>query len=86
MDKYTRAAAELIALLGGVDNITAMTCCITRLRVTLTDRQVVDDTGLREHPAVLGRLDAAGDAVHLIVGPAAAAPLTRACTDLLTSQ
>ncbi|WP_253863407.1 PTS transporter subunit EIIB [Prauserella halophila] len=82
MDKYTRTAAYLVALLGDAENVVAVTYCVTRLRITLADRQAVDDSGLQQHPAVLGRLDG-DDALHLIVGPAAAAPLARACTDLL---
>ncbi len=81
-DKYTRTAAELLALLGGACNLRAVTHCITRLRLTLVDRHAIDDTELRDHPAVLGRRDTA-EGCHLIVGPAAAVPLARACTDLL---
>ena len=83
VDKYTRTAADLVALLGDTENVVAVTCCTTRLRITLADRQAVDDSGLQQHPAVLGRLDGDDDTLHLIVGPAAAAPLAHACTDLL---
>lgn len=81
-DAYTRTAAELLALLGGASNLQAVAHCITRLRLTLAERHHVDDTSLRDHPAVLGRRNTA-EGCHLIVGPAAAAPLARACTNLL---
>lgn len=77
MDKYVSTAAELLALLGGTENVTAVQHCVTRLRVSLADRQAVDDTALRNHPAVLGRLHS-DEGIHLIVGPAAAAPLAHA--------
>lgn len=85
MDKYASTAAELVHLLGGAKNVTAVQNCVTRLRLSLTDRHAVDDTGLRSHPAVLGRLPA-DDGLHLLVGPAAAAPLGRACHDLAVTE
>ncbi|GAB3549302.1 phosphotransferase system IIB component [Actinopolyspora lacussalsi] len=82
-DPYTRTANELLTLLGGAENIITMTHCVTRLRITLADHQAVDGTALRDHPAVLGRLDD-GETLHLLVGPAAVEPLTLACVTLLT--
>lgn len=77
MDKYVCAAAELLPLLGGRENVTAVQHCVTRLRLALADRDAVDEIGLRSHPAVLGRVDS-DQGIHLIVGPAAAAPLAHA--------
>ncbi|MFE2426977.1 PTS glucose/sucrose transporter subunit IIB [Streptomyces sp. NPDC059373] len=84
MDKYMRTAAVLRDLLGGTDNIASLTHCVTRLRLTLTDRARVDDTALRDHPAVLGILER--DTLQLVVGPAAVAPLAAALAQLLTAQ
>ena len=78
MDKYDRTAAEFRDLLGGAANITTLTHCVTRLRVTFADRTRVDDTGLRNHPAVLGLLER--DTFQVLVGPAAVAPLAEALT------
>jgi glucose-like phosphotransferase system IIB component len=81
MDKYTRTAAALRDLLGGPDNIVSLAHCVTRLRLTLADRTRVDDTTLRDHPAVLGVLDR--DTFQIVVGPAAVTPLAAALAQLL---
>jgi phosphotransferase system IIB component len=83
VDKYASTAHELITLLGGASNVRAVQHCVTRLRLKLADHDVVDDLGLRDHPAVLGRLRS-DEGLHLIVGPAAAAPLAEACHELAT--
>lgn len=80
-DKYQATAAVLRDLLGGSDNITALEHCVTRLRLSLTDRSRVNDTALRDHPAVLGLLER--DTFQIIVGPAAVAPLAAALRHLL---
>lgn len=78
MDKYHLTATEFRDLLGGASNITALTHCVTRLRLTLADRTRVDDAGLRAHPAVLGLLER--DTFQVLVGPAAVASLAAALT------
>ncbi|MGK3106120.1 PTS glucose/sucrose transporter subunit IIB [Streptomyces sp. WAC05858] len=83
IDKYARTAAILRDLLGGTDNIASLTHCVTRLRLTLTDRTRVDDTALRDHPAVLGVLER--DTFQIVVGPAAVAPLSAALARLLAA-
>jgi PTS system sucrose-specific IIC component len=80
-DKYQATAAVLHDLLGGPGNIAALEHCVTRLRLTLTDRSRVNDTALRDHPAVLGVLER--DTFQIIVGPAAVAPLAAALRQLL---
>jgi PTS system sucrose-specific IIC component len=76
VDKYQVTAVALSNLLGGVDNIASLGHCVTRLRLTLNDRSRVQDTVLRDHPAVLGLLER--DTFQIIVGPAAVAPLATA--------
>ncbi|WP_046497749.1 PTS glucose/sucrose transporter subunit IIB [Streptomyces odonnellii] len=83
MDKYVRTAAVLRDLLGGTDNIVSLAHCVTRLRLTLTDRARVDDTALRDHPAVLGVLER--DTFQIVVGPAAVTPLAAALAQLLAA-
>lgn len=83
MDQYLRTAAVLRDLLGGTDNIASLTHCVTRLRLTLTDRARADDTALRDHPAVLGILER--DTFQIVVGPAAVTPLAAALAQLLTA-
>lgn len=83
VDKYVRTAAVLRDLLGGAGNISSLTHCVTRLRLTLTDRTHVDETALRGHPAVLEVLER--DTFQLVVGPAAVTPLASALTQLLAT-
>ncbi|WP_017975746.1 PTS transporter subunit EIIB [Actinopolyspora halophila] len=45
------ATTDLLPLLGGRDNVVAVTHCLTRLRLTLADHHAINDTGLR----VLGK-------------------------------
>jgi phosphotransferase system IIB component len=81
-DKYLATATFLCDLLGGPGNIAALEHCVTRLRLTLIDRFRVNDTALRDHPAVLGILER--DTFQIIVGPAAVAPLATALHQLLS--
>lgn len=80
-DKYLATATVLRDLLGGPGNIEALEHCVTRLRLTLTDRSRVNDTALRDHPAVLGILER--DTFQIVIGPAAVAPLATALRQLL---
>lgn len=60
--------SELICRgLGGADNITAVTCCATRLRCTLTETVLVDEELLKVNGA-LGVIYK-GNAVQVIYGP-----------------
>lgn len=80
-DRYQATAAVFRDLLGGAGNISALEHCVTRLRLSLTERSLVNDTALRDHPAVLGVLER--DTFQIIVGPAAVAPLAAALHQLL---
>ncbi|EHJ5455554.1 PTS cellobiose/arbutin/salicin transporter subunit IIBC [Escherichia coli] len=55
MDKnYAALARSVIAALGGVDNISAVTHCMTRLRFVIKDDQLIDSPTLKTIPGVLG--------------------------------
>lgn len=62
-------ASEILAGLGGADNIIDLEACITRLRVELEDNSLVDEARLKAAGA-FGVL-ISGDAVQVIVGPEA---------------
>lgn len=62
-------AEELLAGLGGADNIIDLEACITRLRVELEDNSLVDEARLKAAGA-FGVL-VAGDATQVILGPEA---------------
>lgn len=51
--KYEKAAAEIISVIGGAENVDAARHCQTRLRFVLRDQGKVDQKKLEENPAVL---------------------------------
>lgn len=79
--RVTQTARDLLALLGGPDNIAEVSYCFTKLRLTLLDRSAADDTGLLAHPAVLGLID--DTTFQVILGPATVEPVAHALDALL---
>ena len=51
---YAALARSVVTALGGVDNITAVTHCMTRLRFVIKDDSQVDSTTLKTLSGVLG--------------------------------
>ncbi|MFD5631901.1 PTS transporter subunit EIIC [Streptomyces sp. NPDC127072] len=68
-------AAALLPLLGGPANITSVAHCMTRLRVGLRDRTLVQEEPLRALPAVLGVV-ADEDTYQVVLGPGRVARVT----------
>ncbi|GIG25325.1 PTS transporter subunit EIIB [Cellulomonas denverensis] len=62
-------AAQILAALGGDDNIVDLEPCITRLRVEVNDPSQVDEAGLKAAGAIA--VVFGGDGVQVIVGPEA---------------
>lgn len=65
----TTKAEQIVAGLGGLDNIVEIEPCITRLRTEVRDSALVDDAALRyagAHGVVR-----AGGVVQVVVGPEA---------------
>lgn len=62
-------AEQILAALGGDDNIVDLEPCITRLRVEVEDPGLVSEAALKAAGAIAVVL--AGDAVQVIVGPEA---------------
>nr|BFD88780.1 PTS transporter subunit EIIC [Kitasatospora sp. Xyl93] len=74
-DEKNRAVAEaILPLVGGAANIHSVAHCMTRLRLGLTDRSLVDTDALRALPAVLGTVE--DDTYQIVLGPAAVAGVT----------
>ena len=51
---YAALARSVVTALGGVDNITAVTHCMTRLRFVIKDDSQVDSATLKTLTGVLG--------------------------------
>lgn len=62
-------AEQILAGLGGDDNILDLEPCITRLRVEVADPALVDESVLKAAGAIA--VVRSGDAVQVIVGPEA---------------
>ncbi|MFE9634258.1 PTS transporter subunit EIIC [Streptomyces sp. NPDC006463] len=73
-DKNRATAAAILPLVGGPDNITSIAHCMTRLRITLRDRSLVQDEALAALPAVLGVVE--DDTYQIVLGPGAVARVT----------
>lgn len=73
-NKNRATAAAILPLVGGAGNITSIAHCMTRLRLGLRDRALVQDERLKALPAVLGVVE---DATYQIVlGPGTVARVT----------
>lgn len=66
----------LIDLLGGKENITNLYNCMTRVRVSVKDRDKVDTAGIKALDEVSGIVD--GDEIQIILGPGKAEKIRRA--------
>lgn len=60
MNEYTQAAGDILAALGGRDNVRAATHCATRLRLVLNDESRVDQAALDALPLTKGTFSNAG--------------------------
>ncbi|GHG06377.1 hypothetical protein GCM10017783_18760 [Deinococcus piscis] len=60
MNEYTQAAGDILAALGGRDNVRAATHCATRLRLVLNDESRVDQAALDALPVTKGTFSNAG--------------------------
>ena len=54
MGKFLSDAKELLAAIGGKDNITAVSHCITRMRFVLTDPKIADIKRIESIKSVKG--------------------------------
>ncbi|MFF5448182.1 PTS transporter subunit EIIC [Streptomyces sp. NPDC012888] len=83
-DKNRATAAAILPLVGGPGNITSIAHCMTRLRIGLRDRALVQDEALKALPAVLGVVD--DDTYQIVLGPGAVARITPEFEALVTER
>lgn len=67
MDKNLKIAEEVLTAIGGKDNVTFVTHCITRLRFNLKDESIPNDEEIKKISGVIGVAKSAGQ-YHVIVG------------------
>lgn len=72
--QHRETAAQLLPLVGGADNVTSVAHCMTRLRLGLADRTLVQDEALKALPAVMGVVE--DDTYQIVLGPGVVARVT----------
>ncbi|MGW8971991.1 PTS transporter subunit EIIC [Streptomyces platensis] len=73
-DKNRAIAAALLPLVGGAGNLTSIAHCMTRLRLGIQDRSLVQDEALKALPAVMGVVE--DDTYQIVLGPGTVARVT----------
>ncbi|WP_030750287.1 PTS transporter subunit EIIC [Streptomyces griseus] len=73
-DKNRATAAALLPLVGGAGNVTSVAHCMTRLRLGLRDRSLVQDEALKALPSVMGVVE--DDTYQIVLGPGTVARVT----------
>ncbi|NDZ79057.1 PTS transporter subunit EIIC [Streptomyces sp. SID10853] len=73
-DKNRAVAAAILPLVGGAQNVTSAVHCMTRLRLGLADRSLVQEEALKALPAVMGVVD--DDTYQIVLGPGTVARVT----------
>ncbi|MGW2514437.1 PTS transporter subunit EIIC [Streptomyces scopuliridis] len=73
-DKNRATAEAILPLLGGAANIASIAHCMTRLRLGLHDRSLVQDEPLKALPAVLGVVE--DETYQIVLGPGTVARVT----------
>jgi PTS system sucrose-specific IIC component len=78
------AAARILSLVGGADNVTSTAHCMTRLRLGLADPSLVQEDELKALPEVLGVVN--DDTYQIILGPGKVARVTPEFAALVEEQ
>ncbi len=65
--KYETLAKQILELVGGKENISFFTHCVTRLRLTVKDKKLVDEEGLGKISGIYGTKWSNGQ-IQIIVG------------------
>ncbi|QIK07135.1 PTS transporter subunit EIIC [Streptomyces sp. ID38640] len=83
-DKNRATAAAILPLVGGAGNLTSITHCMTRLRLGIQDRSLVQDEALKALPAVMGVVE--DDTYQIVLGPGTVARVTPEFARLVTQS
>lgn len=67
MSKFEKDAKELLEAIGGSENISAVTHCVTRMRFVLEDPSIADIETIEKIPSVKGTFTQAGQ-FQVIIG------------------
>ncbi len=67
MSQYTQLASDILAAVGGRDNITNFVHCVTRLRFNLKDKALADEAAIKKMKGVFGT-NWSGEQFQVIIG------------------
>ncbi|KMO51119.1 hypothetical protein PY98_12505 [Lacticaseibacillus rhamnosus] len=67
MSDPAKIATQIMAAVGGIQNVKSLTHCATRLRFTLRDKQQFNQAQLEKMPEVLSTV-VAGDESQVVIG------------------
>lgn len=67
MMNHKQTAKQIVEMIGGEDNVTLYTHCVTRLRFVLKDKSLVDQAGIKALDGVLGVVDRGGQ-FQIVIG------------------
>lgn len=82
MTDYQKKAEALIGCLGGPDNITTLTNCMTRVRATVRSEASVNESDLRALNDVMGIVHDRDNTYEIVVGPGKSTKYVDACHSL----
>lgn len=82
MSKSLQIAKELLAAVGGKDNVTSNDICMTRLRILTEDPSLVDEEQLTSTSGVLGIVQRGSKGIEVVFGPGKVEGVHQALTDL----
>ena len=82
MKEYGGLAEAIIRCVGGAENILHVTNCMTRVRLEVSDQNLVDKEKIKAQKGVLGLLIDAQ--VQVIVGPAVAQKTATKISEILS--
>ncbi|MFF8096897.1 PTS transporter subunit EIIC [Streptomyces sp. NPDC016675] len=83
-DKNRATAAAILPLVGGAANVSTVAHCMTRLRLGLNDRSLVDEDALKALPAVMGVVE--DDTYQIVLGPGTVARVTPEFEQLIEEE
>ena len=82
MKDYREKAEQLIKYLGGAANITTVTNCMTRVRVTVLDESLVSEQQLKGMEDVMGIVHDRALSYEIVVGPGKSRKYADECREL----
>ena len=79
---YEELVKNVLSHVGGRENVTSVTNCMTRLRIKVKDDQAIDTAALKSVAGVLGTVHDRENYVEVIVGPGKSSKCGEVCRQM----